>query len=322
MNGLPAEALVLAAGEGRRLRPATDATPKPLVPFLNVPLLEHVLRRLAAAGIRRVLLNAWHRADDLVRFADAAPVPGLDIEVFVEDQLLGTGGGIAALARHVESDSLLVLAGDVLADFDLPALAARHRASGAAATMALTPRPDPSRYGPCTIDDAGRLIDIARLLGRPDAPAERTFVNASAHLLERDFVDILPSTPSCLVRQGYVPAMTAGLACAGWVHGGRWEETGTPQALVAAQEHALRGLAPVDAELLARGGALRPGPALVASDARVAEDALLLDGTTVGARALVGRGARLRRCLVLPGAEVAPGADLTETLVCPVAAVA
>lgn len=311
---LPVEALVLAAGEGRRLRPATEACPKPLVPFLNVPLLEHVLRRLAAAGVERAWINAWHRAERLVDFASRVDVPGLDVRVVVESELLGTGGGLANLARHAEGECLLVLAGDILADFDLQAFARHHRSVGALASMALTPHPAPADYGAVSCDADHRLIEIAGLLDRDpgDAPA---YVNASAHLLQREFLERLPRGPSCLVRQGYVPVMAAGLTCSGWIHPGRWDETGTPAALTAAQSRALDGHAPVDAELLARGGRLARGPSLVSAEARVASDAVLEGGTTVASGAEVGAGARLKSCLVMEGARVPAGEQLAHAVV-------
>jgi len=310
------QAIVLAAGAGTRLAPATQHTPKPLLPFLNRPLLEHVLRRLASAGVAQVWLNAHHHAGQLVAFAQQDPVPGLQVEVVVEPLLLGTGGGIRNLAPRLEPGPLLVLAGDILADFDLEALLARHRGVGGVATMALTPRADPARYGAVEIDARGRLTDVAGLLGRP---GERALVNASAHLLEPGFIELLPRGPGCLVRQGYVRALEAGLSVAGWVHPGRWHETGTVESLLAAQYDALRGRAPVDAELLLAGGRLLPGPALVHPTARVAADASLGPGTTVAAGASVGAGAQLERCLVLPGADVPAGARLSQALVCPTA---
>ena len=309
----PTQAIVLCAGLGTRLSPASERQPKPLLPFLNRPLLEHVLRRLAAAGVQRAWLNAHHRAEQLVAFAATTPVRGLELEVVVEPLLLGTAGGLANLAPRLDAGPVLVLAGDVLADFDYASLAARHRASGAIATMALTPRADPERYGPVEIDERGLLVDVARLVG---VPGVRALVNASAHVLEPGFLARLPAGPSCLVRQGYVPALRDGLRCAGWVHPGRWNETGTPESLTGAQVDALTGFAPVDAELLQLGGRLTPGPALVAHDARVAEDAWLGRGTTVGAGAEVGSGARLDGCLVLPGARVPAGAQLERQVIC------
>ncbi|MCB9898442.1 MAG: NDP-sugar synthase [Planctomycetes bacterium] len=313
---VPRQAVVLAAGEGRRLRPLTDALPKPLVPFLNLPLLLHTLDRLRRAGVERVVLNAWHRAELLVAFAASEPVSGLRLEVVVERDLLGTGGGLAHAARRLDDGPLLALAGDVVTEVDLPALARTHAASGAIATMALSDDADPDVFGAVECDPEGLLTDIVGRVGRPGVTRH---VNASVHLVERAFVEALPhDRPACLVRDGYLPLLERGARCAGYLHPGTWAETGTPRALLDAQARALAGELPVHPELLARGGRLLDGPALVADGARVARDAELLDGTTVGAGAVVSSHARLERCLVMPGAHVPAGARLCGAVVSPV----
>ncbi len=315
---VPRQAIVLCAGEGRRLRPLTARRPKPLLPLLNVPLVQHALVALARAGVERVALNAWHLAPQLVAFAATDPVPGLRLHVRVEPRLLGTGGGIANLRDWLAREPLLVLAGDIVADFDLAAFAAHHAASGAEASMALTARADPSRFGAVSVGAGGLLHDIAGLLGRDGGRgvgAGRTFVNASAHLLEPDFVDRLTAGPSCLVRQGYIPTMAAGGRCGGWEHAGPWAELGGVDALLAAQRDALAGALPVDAGLVERGGRRDGRHSLVHATARVAAGVVLSGGTVVGAGAEVGSAARLAGCLVLPGALVAAGARLENVVV-------
>jgi len=312
-GGVPEQAVVLCAGEGRRLRPLTAARPKPLVPFVGAPLLEHALRRLATAGVRRVALNAHHHGEALAAWVARRPVPGLDVQVAHEPVLLGTGGGVAGLAARLDPGPLLVLAGDVVADFDLAALAAHHAATGAEATLGLTDRADPAVFGPVGVGAAGRVVDIVRRLG---APAARELVNASVHLLGPAFVARLRAEPSCLVRDGYLPALAEGASIAGWLHAGPWAETGTPAGLLAAQAAALSGALPVDPVLLARGGRRLGAGALVHPSARIGRGAVLRDGTVVGARARVAAGARLERCLVEAGARV-QGAHRQALLLAP-----
>ena len=308
---VPRQAVVLCAGEGRRLLPYTRRRPKPLMPLLNLPLVQHQLFALQRAGVERVALNAWHLAPQIVDFAAADPVPGLPLHVEVEATLLGTGGGLGNLRRWLRPEPLLLLAGDIVADFDFAALAERHAESGAQATMALTARADVARYGAVEIDDEGRLTDIAGLLRRPGRAA---LVNASAHLLEPEFVRRLPDGACCLVRQLYVPAMADGARCAGFVHEGAWAELGEPAALLAVQARALAGELPVHRRCLELGGR-RAGEGFVHASARVAADARLLAGTVVGPGASVGRGATLSGCLLLPGASVPAGRSLQGEIV-------
>jgi len=311
---LPRQAVVLCAGEGRRLRPLTERTPKPLLPLLNVPLLRHALQRLADAGVQRVALNAWHLAEQVQAFAVSAPEPRLALHVRREPELLGTGGALWNLRDWIADEPLLVLAGDIVADFDLRGLLARHRAAGAEATMALATRADVRDFGAVEIDAQGLITDIVGALRRPGA---RALVNASAHILQPTFLRRLPAGASCLVRQGYLPALAAGARCAGELHEGAWAELDSPAALRRTQSTALRNELPVSPLLLAAGGRRDGVESLVHPTARVGAGARLLDGTVVGAGARVGRGASLRGCLLLPGAAVPAGAALRDEIVEP-----
>jgi mannose-1-phosphate guanylyltransferase len=310
---VPRQAVVLCAGEGRRLRPLTARVPKPLLPLLNVPLLQHALQRLARAGVERVALNAWHLAPQVRAAAGAAPAP-LQLHVREEPGLLGTGGALWNLRDWIRPEPLLVLAGDILADFDLAGLLARHRAAEAEATMALTAAADPLRYGAVEVDGAGLLTDIVGALRRPGV---RALVNASAHVLAPAFLARLPAGRSCLVRQGYLPALAAGARCAGQLHAGAWAELGTPHDLLLAQRAALAGRLPVDPQLAGAGGRRDGERSLVHARACVATDAVLDGGTVVGPAACVGAGAWLHGCLVLAGAQVAPGARLADAILEP-----
>jgi mannose-1-phosphate guanylyltransferase len=308
------QAIVLCAGRGTRLHPLTADMPKPLVPFLNVPLLAHVLAGLAAAGVRRVALNAFHHAQQVADFAASAPVAGLELHVRTERELLGTGGGLANLRDWCGPGPLLVLAGDILSGIDYAALVRRHEESGAEATMALTPHADTAFFGAVETDADGLLCDIVGLVGRP---GRARAVNASAHVVQPRFLDRLPPGPSCLVRQAYVPALAAGGRCAGFVHDGPWAELGNVPAWLAAQREALSGRLPVDAGLLARGGRRDGDRSLVHPEAQVGAGAVLRGGTVVGAGARIGAAAILEQCLVLPRAEVPGGVRLSGVAVRP-----
>jgi len=308
----PRQAVILAAGHGRRLRPFTDRRCKPLMTFLNLPLLQHSLRLLARSGVQRVALNAFHLAAQLRAALPSLREPGLELQLVEEPELLGTGGGLANLWRGLSREPTFVLVCDVIADFDLAALACAHQQAGALATMALTAAADPELFGPVQCDEAGLLTDIVGLTG---AGGGAPRVNASAHLLEPEFIEALPLRPSCLVRDGYVPALRAGARCLGFEHRGSWAETGTPQALLAAQQAALGGRLAVDAGLLRAAGRLAPdASSLVHPEAELADDAVLDGGTTVAAGARIGAAARLSRCLVLPGAVVAAGSRHADAI--------
>jgi NDP-sugar pyrophosphorylase family protein len=136
------KAFILAAGVGTRLKPLTDTIPKALVPVAGMPMLEIVIRRLAASGIREILINVHHFADQVRDFVAQNNSFGLDISFSDEsDLLLDTGGAIRKASPFFSGESLLVHNVDILTNMDYNALMGAHNASEALATLAVKERP-------------------------------------------------------------------------------------------------------------------------------------------------------------------------------------
>lgn len=148
-------AMILAAGAGSRLRPLTDRMPKALVPVGGTPLVEIVLRRLAAAGVRDVIVNTFHHAALLEDYLRGRPQDGLRIAISRETELLDTGGGLAnAAAFFAGSEPFIVHNADVVSGVDLRSLAALQQRTGALAVLSVRARASSRRF----LFDAGEQL--------------------------------------------------------------------------------------------------------------------------------------------------------------------
>ena len=147
-------ALILAAGEGQRLRPLTLHMPKPMVPVGGRPVLEHLIALLRVHGVQEVAINLHYRPEAIVEHFGDGTAFGTRITYSREEQLLGAAGAARALDTFL-TDTFIVLYGDVLTNADLSALIAHHRTTGAAGTIGLYEVSDPSRCGIVELDDAG-----------------------------------------------------------------------------------------------------------------------------------------------------------------------
>lgn len=156
-------ALVLAAGEGQRLRPLTLHRPKPMVPVGGRPVLEHLLALLRRHRIDDIAINLHYRPAAIVEYFGDGRAFGVAITYAHEAQLLGSAGAARALETFL-TETFVVLYGDVLTDVDLSALVARHRTSGAAGTIGVYEVSDPSRCGIVELDSAGR---VTRFVEKP-----------------------------------------------------------------------------------------------------------------------------------------------------------
>jgi NDP-sugar pyrophosphorylase family protein len=182
-------ALILAAGEGTRLRPLTLDRPKPMLPLGDRPLLEHLVNLLCRHGIREVAINLHYRPESIVdHFGDGSRF-GVSITYSFEHHLLGSAGAARALDWFF-TEPFVVLYGDVLTDADLTSLVGWHASHGGLATLALYEVDDPTRCGVVELDDVGR---IRRFVEKPPPEAvPSNLANAGIYVLDPRLLDLVP----------------------------------------------------------------------------------------------------------------------------------
>jgi len=141
------QAVILAGGKGRRLRPYTTVLPKPLMPLGDMPIIEVVLRQLAVSGFDQVTIAVGYLAELLMAYCGDGSKFGLELRYSREEEPLGTAGPLALIDDLRHGDTFLVMNGDVLTSLDLRGLVQQHQASGAAATIATHQRQQQINYG-------------------------------------------------------------------------------------------------------------------------------------------------------------------------------
>ncbi len=213
---------ILAAGEGRRLRPTTLGCAKSLVPFCGVPLLELAASRLSELSLGGIAVNSWYRGEEVARVT-AALVRQNDwnLRLSPEPYLLGTGGGLRAGATLLpDCDHILVHNADVVLDYDLSHLVHWHLARNAAATLLLVPGRGPRTVD---IDPGGQVVDLRRSAG------EGRYTFTGVHVLRRDVLDLLPDAEACSIIPAFEAAMAQDRPVLGLVlqAGDFWADVGT-----------------------------------------------------------------------------------------------
>jgi mannose-1-phosphate guanylyltransferase len=306
--------MVLCAGLGTRLRPLTDAVPKPAAPVCGVPLVRWSLSLLARAGVRRAVVNVHHLPDAMAAAAGAAAgALGLDLAISREPVIAGTGGALREAGALLGGAREVVLVnGDILFDVDLGAAVAAHRGSGALATMLLLPMPAGARYAAVEVDAGGAVRRIAGAFG-PGGEGLAPWHFPGVHVLSPALLARVPAEPfdADVNRHVYPPLMASG-AIRGLVARGYWNDLGTPARYLEASRDVLRGRMPplAGADPFAGAAELAPGVrveggAQIDPAARLAGPALVLEGAIVEAGAEVGPDAVVgRRCRVPRGASV------------------
>jgi NDP-sugar pyrophosphorylase family protein len=179
-------ALIIAGGEGERLRPLTSDRPKPMIPVAGKPILEYQIRWLAGEGVSDVILLCGYKAEVIQEHFKDGSRFGLRVHYSLEDEPLGRGGALKLGARLLPTDEELALAlnGDMLTNQPLAPLFRYHRRKGAIATVMLTPLRSP--YGITRRDRGGRIVAFE------EKPLLPHWINAGLYVLAPDFFRRLP----------------------------------------------------------------------------------------------------------------------------------
>lgn len=176
----PRHAVLMVGGEGQRLRPLTEKTPKPLLPVGGRPILEHIVLSLVAHGVERISLALGYRGDQIVEhFGDGAKF-GAEITYVREERPLGTAGAIGMVTAP-EKGPLLVMNGDLMTELDFSAMALAHDRRRAAVTMAARPYQHQVPFGVLRVV-GGRIVDIR------EKPTQTWWTNAGVYLMDADVV--------------------------------------------------------------------------------------------------------------------------------------
>jgi mannose-1-phosphate guanylyltransferase len=324
------QALVLAGGEGTRLRPLTYTTPKPVMPLAGRPFLTFMLDWAHSHGVDEVILSCGFMSDDVKRVLGDI-YDGMRLRYVIEDEPLGTAGPVRrAFDEGLLDERLFVLNGDVLTDIDLTGELAQHEHSGARVTLALHPVEDTSSYGVVPTDSGGR---VEAFLEKTEGEAPTNRINAGAYVIEREVVEAIPPGRAVSFERETFPALV-GDGLYGFPAAGYWIDIGTPERYLEATWDLLADR--VGSRLPARdetgslvyegcllsGAHVGPQAVLgrhcsVGSDARV-ERSVLHDRVVVGADAAVvesvlATGVRVgASARVLPGAVVGAGAVIGD----------
>ena len=323
-------AVVLVGGFGTRLRPLTSDLPKQMLPIVDRPMIEHVVGHLAAHGVEEVVLSLGFLPD---AFLDAYPdgrCAGIPLHYAVEPEPLDTAGAIRFAAEDAGIDeAFLVLNGDVLTDLAVDELIGFHRASGAEATVSLTPVDNPSRYGVVPTDADGRVTGFVEK--PPAGAAPCNWINAGTYVFEPSVIDRIEPGRRVSVEREVFPAMADEGVLYGLRSEAYWVDTGTPETYLGVQLDLLDGVrgparsgvddaAEIHPGATVRRSVIGPG-AVVAEGSRVCDSVVMagsrigegavVDGSLVGTDATVGRDAQvLGLSVVGHGAEVVAGEHL------------
>ena len=330
------KAVILVGGEGTRLRPLTCNIPKPMVPVLNRPFLEHMLSHLNGHGVDSVVLAMRYLPDKIVSHFGSGEHAGVALSYVLEDTPLGTAGAVKNVEEYLDG-TFLVLNGDIYTDLDLSAMVRFHREKEAQVTLFLTTVDDPTAFGVVETDSSGRVLSFLEKPSRGETTSN--WINGGIYIIERQVLTHIPETEFYMFERGLFPKLLdMGISVYGYQSCPYWVDMGTPASYVRvhqdlltsnSQSHLIEDMRLgrntsyihpsariTGSVLLGEGcsigaGALVQGPSVLGSGSVVTQEAVIT-ASIIWKNVVVGRGAVLRGCVVGNRVQIGEGSRVDE----------
>ncbi|CAN5250177.1 hypothetical protein BH24ACT19_BH24ACT19_06990 [soil metagenome] len=317
----------MAGGQGTRLRPLTSDQPKPMIPIVNVPCMEHIVNLLKSHGVTDVVVTLQFMPEGIRDYFGDGSEWDMNISYSVEDAPAGTAGSVKLAEEHLAGERTLVISGDALTDCDLTRVLDFHDEKGAEATMVLKSVENPLDFGIVITEEDGR---ISRFLEKPAwGQVFSDTVNTGIYVLEPSILEEIPAEGEYDFSKELFPGLLeAGRLLYGFVTEDYWEDIGTLEQYMRAQRDVLDGKmknarppgtrlrenvyvgqrAQVDDEEL-------EGPVVIGENVRVDEGARISPYCVIADNVVIGAGASVERSVVAEGTYIGEGAELVDALV-------
>ncbi|MBU2590404.1 MAG: NDP-sugar synthase [Nitrospinae bacterium] len=304
------KAIILSAGFGKRLLPLTETTPKPLLPIAGIPIIRRTINNLASFGIKEIVINLHHLADEIKR-ALTTPPPGIKIHFTEEAEILGTAGGIKGAQHILGGGDFIVINSDIIAEIDFKDLIKQHKEKEALATMVLRQDPDVEKYGPIETDNNGK---IRRLLNKPDLDNNiqlAKYMFTGVQVMSPRFLERIPKTGYSDISKDIYPKLVAaeeGLY--GYVTKGYWTDIGTPETYLRAN---FRELAKSSESFPNRKG-ITP-PVYIGKDCQIGENVKIGPNCLIGNNCSIKSGAKISETVIMDGTTIGAGAEVISSVI-------
>ncbi|MDA4111249.1 MAG: sugar phosphate nucleotidyltransferase [Thaumarchaeota archaeon] len=279
-------AVVMAGGEGSRLRPLTSTRPKPLVPVVNRPILWHVLRLVQKHDISEAHITLHYLADQITTAFARAKDLNIHLNYSFEDKPLGTAGSVKAIEQEL-SDIFLVISGDVMTDFDLTRLIEFHKKKGAMVTIGLARVQNPLEYGVVMTDPEGR---ISRFLEKPGwSEVFSDTVNSGIYVISKEALrEIDPEKQYDFSKELFPKLLKRGEPIYALPLDGYWCDVGIPSQYITAHHDILSGKTGVEIP-----GKQSPDNIWIEEGAEIHSTAQLVGPCLIGSRSSIGKHASI-----------------------------
>ena len=318
------KAVILVGGQATRLLPLTCNIPKVMVPVLNIPFLEHVIRYLKEHQIKHITLAHSYLTQPIESYFGDGSQFGVKLSYAVEDTPLGTAGAVKNAEKYLD-ETFLVLNGDIFTDLDITAMIVSHRERKAKATIALTPVDDPTSYGLIETNAQGR---VTRFLEKPKwSQVTTNMINAGTYVLEPEVLVQIPPQTNFSFERGLFPILLdQGEPIYAYPSSAYWIDIGTPEKYLQLHRDLLSGkssqytLAPSEGVLIGERSHIHPtaqikGAVVIGSNCSIGRRVKLTGPVVIGAGCTILEDTVIEESIIWRNARLGKRVDLKKSIV-------
>lgn len=322
------KAVVMAGGEGTRLRPLTTNRPKPLVPILGKPIAQHILEHLKRAGIDEVILTLYYLGEEIRSYFGDGSDLGIKLVYSVEESPLGTAGSVKQTEEYLKDETFIIVSGDALTDIDIEKALASHVKNGAEATIVLQRVANPLEFGVVLTEADGR---IQRFLEKPTwGEVFSDTVNTGMYIIEPSVFNLMEQGKSYDWSSDIFPQLLdSGRKIYGHTMEEYWCDVGSLDQYRQAQYEMLEGRTtlPIEGNYTAPGIYIGEGakvdttailktPVFIGQNASVLAGAQVGPNTVIGDNVVVAENANINHAIVWENSYIGAGTDIQACTIC------
>ncbi|SMO48769.1 mannose-1-phosphate guanylyltransferase / phosphomannomutase [Balnearium lithotrophicum] len=305
------KAVVMAGGFGTRIQPLTNSRPKPMLPVVNVPMMEHIMKDLVSLGIEDIVVLLYYKPEVIKNYFGNGERIGARITYVLPEADFGTAGAVKKAQKYLD-ETFIVVSGDVITDFDLREIVGFHEFKNSKLTITLTSVSNPLQFGIVIKDKDGKIL---KFLEKPSwGEVFSDTINTGIYVIEPEVLDYIPeNVPFDFSKDLFPLLMEKGITLYGFESEGYWKDVGNPDAYREVNSDILNG----NVKLQIPGKAVKypEGILFLQGDVKVPESVRIKGTVVLGDGVELGDGTVLENCIVGERSRIGRRCKLKDTVI-------
>lgn len=306
------KAVVMAGGFGSRIQPLTHSTPKPMLPLLNRPMMEHTMLKLRDLGITDFIVLLYYKPEIIKDYFQDGSDMGMNISYITPDDDFGTAGAVKKAQELIGDENFVIISGDVVTDFDFEKMFAFHKEKKSQLTITLTTVENPLQFGVVITDNEGK---IEKFLEKPSwGEVFSDTINTGIYIIEPEILDEIPANENYDFGKDLFPAlMLSDVTLWGYDAKGYWRDVGNPESYREVFEDVFTG----KVDLVKRGESVKHADGVLYSqaDSELDSSVEIIGNVCIGKNVSIGKNVKLKNCVIGDDTIIQEGCKISNTVI-------